>query len=251
MARIRAERETTLLGDMMDSWYPEICSAVPEARLDDAFRAPFVSDVPTLFLAGTLDANTPPWQAFQVSWGWPHATVLVVDRAGHEALMPWAPAQEVIVDFFRGEDVSGRRLELPALAFVPVEEVRSEQQRLAALRRGLRGLIIGMALLDGRVGPEERAVAAGVYEELLGQRLDDEALDAAVRAVAQDARSAADHARDLAGYLSDEHKALALLAALHVARADGDADPGEERLLHEIGMGLGMSPDAIREVLSG
>ncbi|MGK7312465.1 MAG: alpha/beta fold hydrolase, partial [Candidatus Longimicrobiales bacterium M2_2A_002] len=101
MARIRAQRAASLLGAMMDSWYPEICTAVPEARLDDDFRTPFVSDVPTLLLAGTLDANTPPWQARQVSWGWPHATQITVDRAGHETLMPWPPAQRVIVDFFR------------------------------------------------------------------------------------------------------------------------------------------------------
>lgn len=124
MARIRDQRPTTLFGHMMDSWYPEICDVVPEASLDDAFRAPFVSDVPTLFLAGTLDANTPPFQAREVSWGWPNATHLVVDRSGHETLMPWPPAQAVIVDFFQGEDVSGRRLELPPMEFVPVTALR-------------------------------------------------------------------------------------------------------------------------------
>jgi len=125
MARIRADRPGTAFGAIMDSWYPDICDVVPEARLDDAFRARFASDVPTLFLAGTLDANTPPYQAFYVSWGWPRATVLVVDHSGHETLMPWPPAQQVIADFLAGEDVSGRTLELPPLEFVSVERVKA------------------------------------------------------------------------------------------------------------------------------
>lgn len=129
MARIREQRATSLMADMTDSWYPEICAAVPEARLDDDFRTQFVSGVPTLFLAGTLDVNTPPWQAREVSWGWSRATQITVDGAGHETLMPWPPAQQVIVDFFRGEDVRGRRLELPKMEFVPVEALKEMLDR--------------------------------------------------------------------------------------------------------------------------
>lgn len=124
LARIREERSSGLIGPMTDLWYPEICDAVPEAGLGDEFRTRFVSDVPTLFLSGTLDANTPPYQARYVSWGWPRATHLVVERAGHESIMPYEPAQEVIIDFFRGEDVRGRGIESPGLEFRSVEEVR-------------------------------------------------------------------------------------------------------------------------------
>lgn len=122
MARIRGRYATSLLGAMTDSWYPDVCDALPEARLDDGFRAPFVSPVPTLFLAGTLDANTPPWQAREVAWGWPDATHIVVERGGHETLLPYGPAQQVIVAFFDGEDVRGRSIELPPMEFIAVEE---------------------------------------------------------------------------------------------------------------------------------
>lgn len=124
MAWIRADRAGTVFGAMMDSWYPDVCDVVPEAHLDAVFRSRFASDVPTLFLAGTLDANTPPYQAYRVSWGWPNATVMVVDRSGHETLMPWPPAQHVIAEFLAGEDVTDPRLELPAMEFVSVEAAK-------------------------------------------------------------------------------------------------------------------------------
>lgn len=125
LARIRDEAPSHVTGAMTNLWYPEACAAVPEARLGDDFRSRFVSPVPTLFLSGTLDANTPPYQARYVSWGWPRATHLVVEQAGHEAIMPYGPAQEVIVDFFRGEEVSERTIEAPELDFRDIDDVRA------------------------------------------------------------------------------------------------------------------------------
>ncbi len=117
MARIEAEEASSVLGAMTNLWYPEVCTLVPEARLDDDFRTPFVSDVPTLLLSGTLDANTPPHQAWEVTWGWPRATHIVVREAGHEALMPNPSAQAVIIDFLRGRNVASRSLDVPRLDF--------------------------------------------------------------------------------------------------------------------------------------
>lgn len=124
LERIAQEAEGARLGAMANLWYPEVCEVVPEARLGADFRSRFTSDVPTLFLSGTLDANTPPYQARYVSWGWPRATHLVVERAGHEGVMPWGPAQEVIVDFIAGEDVRGRHVEGPSLEFISVDRAR-------------------------------------------------------------------------------------------------------------------------------
>lgn len=124
-ARVAAETPSSRLGAMTNLWFPEVCRAVPEARLDDDFRSRFVSAVPTLFVSGTLDANTPPYQAHRAAWGWPNATHVVVDRAGHEALMPWPPAQRLIVDFFRGVDVRGRTLDPLPLEFQTLEAVQA------------------------------------------------------------------------------------------------------------------------------
>lgn len=121
--RIADETTGSIIGVMTESWFPEVCAVLPEARLDSDFRSRFTSGVPTLFLSGTLDANAPPYQASFVSWGWPEATHLVVENAGHETLFPYRPVQEVIVDHFRGEDVSDRSIPAPPLDFLGVDEV--------------------------------------------------------------------------------------------------------------------------------
>ncbi|MFW6199722.1 MAG: alpha/beta hydrolase [Gemmatimonadota bacterium] len=129
LARIADQIPGSVIGAMTDSWFPEVCRVLPEARLGAEFRTRFTSEVPTLFLSGTLDANTPPHQAWFTSWGWPDATHIVVENAGHETLIPYAPAQRVILDFFRGEDVAGRTIPAPPLDFRGVDEVRAMLER--------------------------------------------------------------------------------------------------------------------------
>lgn len=125
MARIRAEAATTLQGAMPNQWFPEICALFPEAKLGADYRTPFTSDVPTLFLSGTLDANTPPWQAHEVAWGWPHAEHVLVANAGHESILPEPAAQRIIVDYLAGRSVDTRYVALPSLRFVPVDRARA------------------------------------------------------------------------------------------------------------------------------
>jgi pimeloyl-ACP methyl ester carboxylesterase len=79
---------------------------------------PVYSTVPTLFISGTLDTNTPPHQAEAVRWGFPVSTHLVVENGGHETL-PSAQVQEVVAAFLAGEDVSGRRVAFAPPRFFP------------------------------------------------------------------------------------------------------------------------------------
>jgi len=55
--------------------------------LGDAFRRPLLCSVPTLFLSGTLDANTPPYQAEEMRWGFTDSVHLVQANGGHEDWM--------------------------------------------------------------------------------------------------------------------------------------------------------------------
>jgi pimeloyl-ACP methyl ester carboxylesterase len=88
------------------------------------------SELPALFVSGTLDTNTPPFQAEEVRWGFPNSTHLIVENGGHETL-PSAEVQTVIVDFFRGENVSGRAITFAPPDFLSVEEAKAQ----AASRR--------------------------------------------------------------------------------------------------------------------
>jgi pimeloyl-ACP methyl ester carboxylesterase len=93
---------------------------IPE--LGDEFRSPLVSSVRTLFVSGSLDFNTPPYQAEEIRWGMTNATHLIVENAGHEQTF-WQndTAAPVIVDFLAGRDVHDRKITYPPLRFVPLE----------------------------------------------------------------------------------------------------------------------------------
>jgi pimeloyl-ACP methyl ester carboxylesterase len=77
------------------------------------------SPVPTLFLSGTLDTNTPPHQAEAVRWGFSSSTHLVIENSGHE-MRPAREVQEAVVDFLAGEDVASRRIVFAPPRFVRV-----------------------------------------------------------------------------------------------------------------------------------
>lgn len=82
-----------------------------------------------LFVSGTLDSNTPPYQAEEVRWGLPRAMHLIVPNAGHEDLEPNGDVQGVIADFFAGKDVSSRRVAMPVPDFKSVDEAKRERRR--------------------------------------------------------------------------------------------------------------------------
>jgi pimeloyl-ACP methyl ester carboxylesterase len=125
--RATAEAVWTLLGlpfeDRLVS--AEYCGALGTIERDAASWRPFASDVPTLFISGSLDSNTPPAQAEEVRYGFRHAAHLVVENGGHETL-PLRGVQDAVVDFFRGTDLAGRRLTAELPTFMTVEEAASQ-----------------------------------------------------------------------------------------------------------------------------
>jgi tetratricopeptide (TPR) repeat protein len=80
-----------------------------------------VSDVRALFLTGTLDWNTPPYQAEMVRWGMPNAQHLIVENVGHEQIIPQREVQTAIIRFLQGEDVRDVKVIAPEIRFVPID----------------------------------------------------------------------------------------------------------------------------------
>ena len=111
-----AEHERDTFYEIVNNqWRTDICARLGyEGRA--LIRPPLISAVPALFISGTLDANTPPHHAEEVRWGFVNSTHLIVENAGHETI-PSAEVQAVIVDFFRGKDVSTRHVALPPPRF--------------------------------------------------------------------------------------------------------------------------------------
>jgi pimeloyl-ACP methyl ester carboxylesterase len=121
-AQVAAEARTSLLGDAMNFFdMPEVAAAWGTRDLGEGFRAPVLCGVRTLFLSGTLDANTPPHQAERARWGFSDAIHLVAQNGGHEDWFRNARAQAATVAFLRGADVRGTDVDMPPLRFIPIE----------------------------------------------------------------------------------------------------------------------------------
>jgi pimeloyl-ACP methyl ester carboxylesterase len=120
--RIQREAPETLLGTMMDFPFPEICDTCGNPDLGPAFRAPFTSQVPTLFLSGSLDGRTPPSNAEEVRAGFSHSHHLIVENGAHSDETLEAPGvAETVLDFLQGKPVRLTEAKLP-FAFISVAE---------------------------------------------------------------------------------------------------------------------------------
>ena len=92
----------------------------PTPDLGDEFRAPLITNVRTLFMSGTLDFNTPPYQAEEVRWGFSNSSHIIVDNAGHEQILRHPESGATIIRFLKGENVDDVALFYPKLRFIPV-----------------------------------------------------------------------------------------------------------------------------------
>ena len=117
LAQIAAEAPSTVLGDAMNFPFPEICQGWDVPDLGDGFRAPVTSDVPVLFVSGTIDGRTPPSNAMEVIAGFPNGRALIIERAGHSELATSTETIDAIVRFLRGEADVPTRIALPPLRF--------------------------------------------------------------------------------------------------------------------------------------
>jgi pimeloyl-ACP methyl ester carboxylesterase len=120
LARIRKEAQTSILGNTMNFPDMYISDLWGNPDLGDEYRGLLVSNVRTLFISGTLDCNTPPYQAEELRWGFSNGSHIIVEYAGHEDTLPNPQVQAAIIDFFDGKDVSGVRISLGKPRFKPI-----------------------------------------------------------------------------------------------------------------------------------
>jgi pimeloyl-ACP methyl ester carboxylesterase len=122
--RIDSEAKETLLGEIMDFPFLEVCDAWGNPDLGEDFRKPVRSTVPALFISGTLDVRTPVSNAEEVRQGFKDSPHLIIEGAMHsDPLFLSSPKiKDVMLEFMRGEPLSTTKIVLPALKFMPVSE---------------------------------------------------------------------------------------------------------------------------------
>lgn len=122
-SRIAREAKNTLLGNAANTEFPEVCAAWGNPDLGKEFRSPVKSNVPILFISGTLDGRTPVSNAEAVRKGFPNSTHLIIEGAWHsDPLFLSSPQiKDVMLEFMRGVPVSTTRITLPPLKFAPLK----------------------------------------------------------------------------------------------------------------------------------
>jgi len=108
--RIAREAKTSLVSNFADQVFPDICEAWGNPDLGDAFRAPVQSDVPTLFISGTLDGRTPISNAEEYAAGFSRAHHLILDGAVHSdpLFLSTPKIAQMMMALFRDEPLPAR-----------------------------------------------------------------------------------------------------------------------------------------------
>ena len=122
--QIAREARTTLLGDVMDFPFPDVCDAWGNPDAGAAFRAAAKSSVPALFISGTFDVRTPPTNAEEVRKGFPNSIHLIIDGAVHsDPLFLSSPKiKEVMLAFMKGQKLLTTNITLEPLKFAPLNQ---------------------------------------------------------------------------------------------------------------------------------
>ncbi|HEX5132722.1 MAG TPA: alpha/beta fold hydrolase [Candidatus Krumholzibacteria bacterium] len=116
--RIEREAEALPLGRTIDWPCPEICAAVGSPDLGGTFRAPLRSDVPVLFITGTLDCRTPGDNARDLAPDLLSPRHLTVDGAGHGDLLLPRAVHAAVTEFLRSGNLETAHVPMPD-PFVP------------------------------------------------------------------------------------------------------------------------------------
>lgn len=118
--RIELEAKSTLLADISNFPFPDVCEEWKAPDLGDAFRAPLNSDVPVLFISGTLDARTPVSNAEEYRKGFTNSTHMIIEGAVHsDPLFLSSPKiKDGMMEFLRGQPVTVTKITAAPLKFV-------------------------------------------------------------------------------------------------------------------------------------
>lgn len=116
---IARQAEPALLGDVANAYLRARCDAWPHDDLGDTFRGPVSSQVPILFISGTLDPRTPPANPEEVARGFPNGRHLVIDGGAHDddLLISSPRIGDLMLRFLSGEDIGTQRVRLAPVRF--------------------------------------------------------------------------------------------------------------------------------------
>ena len=120
--QIAREAKVTLLEEFSNFPFPDVCTEWKAPDLGDEFRSPLRSDIPVLFLSGTLDARTPVANAEDYRKGFSNSTHVIIEGAVHsDPLFLSSPKiLEGMKEFLRGQPVTATKISAAPMKFAPL-----------------------------------------------------------------------------------------------------------------------------------
>ena len=121
MEHVARQAPLTLLEDVMDLPFPYISSAWEMPDLGPEFRSPITTDVPVLFISGSLDGRTPPSNVEELGNGFANSRHIIVRGGTHSSpkLVAVPAIRAAMSAFLLGEAVPDPQAEIP-FAFTPL-----------------------------------------------------------------------------------------------------------------------------------
>ena len=104
----------------------ELCDRIGIKAEPGDLLLPLWSSAHVLLISGTLDSNTPPFQAQRVLWGLPHGDFVSVENGFHETL-PSETVQALVVEYLGGAVVSTKTVEFAPPSFVSISQAAAMQ----------------------------------------------------------------------------------------------------------------------------
>ncbi len=119
LALVTAEAQTSLLADTLNYPMPQVMGIRPQLDAGDAFRAPFRSNIPALFISATLDGRTYPDEANEEIKGFANRRRLIVENGGHNIYEADQRVADTVLAFFKGQPTPERIVMAPPKFAVP------------------------------------------------------------------------------------------------------------------------------------
>jgi len=127
--QIAREAKGTILEDVFNFPFPGICEEWKAPDLGDEFRSLLKSNVPTLFISGTLDARTPISNAEEYRKGFTNSTHMIIEGAVHsDPLFLSSPKiKDGMMEFLRGRPVTVTKISGAPMRFAPLASPSTQQ----------------------------------------------------------------------------------------------------------------------------
>jgi pimeloyl-ACP methyl ester carboxylesterase len=112
-----SQAPTSLLRGMLNYPFPTTFGNFEVKDLGEAFRGPLKTDIPTLFLNGTLDGRTFPEATWVLMRGFENGIQVIVENGGHNLFMIHPEVGKTVVAFFKGHSPQKTLIHVPPPKF--------------------------------------------------------------------------------------------------------------------------------------